>query len=253
MLSTLGVVVSAVVVAAGLVEFLAWPVESALIFGVLIAATDPIAVLAMFKGTGIKGRLRLLVETESLFNDGVAAVLFALVLTWAQATSTELTTATMAAALVLMTGGGNGNCVQRRSHRAGGTDIRPFGGSHTDFCRRLRIISARRELPLFGCAGDCRGRPSGGKSGRTQEGEERNRFSSDGRSFVVSLWEFAAFIANSLIFLLIGLAVAAMPLSGISTRSIVVAIGLVLVGRALAVYPLCLVFRLSAWAVPIRE
>jgi len=82
-LSTLGVVISAVVVAAGMVKFLAWPAAPAVVFGVLIAATDPIAVLAMFKDTGIKGRRRLLVESESLFNDGVAAVLFALVLTWA--------------------------------------------------------------------------------------------------------------------------------------------------------------------------
>jgi monovalent cation:H+ antiporter, CPA1 family len=80
-LSTLGVVISAVVVAAGMVTFLAWPAAPAVVFGVLIAATDPIAVLAMFKDTGIKGRLRLLVESESLFNDGVAAVFFALVLT----------------------------------------------------------------------------------------------------------------------------------------------------------------------------
>ena len=72
-LSTLGVVISAVVVAAGMVKFLAWPPAPALVFGVLIAATDPIAVLAMFKDTGIKGRLRLLVESESLFNDGVAS------------------------------------------------------------------------------------------------------------------------------------------------------------------------------------
>ena len=85
-LSTLGVVITAVVVAAGMANFLAWPIAPAVVFGVLIAATDPIAVLAMFKDTGIKGRLRLLVESESLFNDGVAAVLFVLVLTWAQAT-----------------------------------------------------------------------------------------------------------------------------------------------------------------------
>ena len=56
-LSTLGVVITAVVVAAGMVHFLAWPTAPALVFGVLIAATDPIAVLAMFKDTGIKGRL----------------------------------------------------------------------------------------------------------------------------------------------------------------------------------------------------
>src|ERR1039457_6302512 len=79
-LSTLGVVISAVFVTTGMVYILNWPLAPALVFSVLIAATDPIAVIAMFKDTGIKGRLRLLVESESLFNDGVAAVLFALVL-----------------------------------------------------------------------------------------------------------------------------------------------------------------------------
>jgi monovalent cation:H+ antiporter, CPA1 family len=40
-LSTLGVVISAVVVAAGMVKFLAWPAAPGVVFGVLIAATDP--------------------------------------------------------------------------------------------------------------------------------------------------------------------------------------------------------------------
>jgi monovalent cation:H+ antiporter, CPA1 family len=42
-LSTLGVVIAAAVVAAGMVRLLAWPTAPALTFGVLIAATDPIA------------------------------------------------------------------------------------------------------------------------------------------------------------------------------------------------------------------
>ncbi len=54
-------------------------------FGALISATDPVAIIAMFKDNKIHGRLRLLVESESLFNDGAAAVLFSLALTWAQA------------------------------------------------------------------------------------------------------------------------------------------------------------------------
>ena len=106
-LSTFGVCISAVVVAAGLMTFLAWPAAAAIVFGVLIGATDPIAVLAMFKDTGIGGRVRLLVESESLFNDGVAAVLFVLVVTWVQATDTaQLTTTTVTRTLVFMTGGG---------------------------------------------------------------------------------------------------------------------------------------------------
>ncbi|HWU55251.1 MAG TPA: cation:proton antiporter, partial [Rhizomicrobium sp.] len=84
-LSTVGVAISAAVTAAGMWQILGWPLASALLFGVLIAATDPVAVIALFKDLGVKGRLRLLVESESLFNDGVAAVLFALVLAWARA------------------------------------------------------------------------------------------------------------------------------------------------------------------------
>ncbi|MGD0142835.1 MAG: cation:proton antiporter, partial [Rhizomicrobium sp.] len=106
-LSTLGVAISAVVVAAGMAYFLKWPLAPALVFGVLIAATDPVAVIAMFKDTGMKGRLRLLVESESLFNDGVAAVLFGLVLTWAQLSGhTSPGAASVATALSLTSGGG---------------------------------------------------------------------------------------------------------------------------------------------------
>src|SRR4029077_2111408 len=106
-LATLGVVISAIVVAIGTASLLGWPMSSALVFGVLIAATDPVAVIAMFKDTGVKGRLRLLVESESLLNDGVAAVLFALVLASAQAVGGESTTAVqIAQALVLTAGGG---------------------------------------------------------------------------------------------------------------------------------------------------
>ncbi len=67
--------------AGGLVFALAWPVGSALAFGALIGATDPIAVIALLKDTGVKGRLALLIESESLANDGVAALVFTIVLT----------------------------------------------------------------------------------------------------------------------------------------------------------------------------
>jgi len=79
-LATFGVVLCAAVVAAGLTMGLHWPLGPALAFGALIAATDPIAVIALLRETGVKGRLRLLIESESLLNDGVAALLFTLIL-----------------------------------------------------------------------------------------------------------------------------------------------------------------------------
>ena len=52
------------------------PLQAALVFGVLIAATDPISVLALFKEMGAPKRLGVIIEGESLFNDGTAVVLF---------------------------------------------------------------------------------------------------------------------------------------------------------------------------------
>ena len=46
----------------------------ALIFGALISATDPIAVVAIFRDMGTPKRLAVLLEGESLLNDGTAIV-----------------------------------------------------------------------------------------------------------------------------------------------------------------------------------
>jgi CPA1 family monovalent cation:H+ antiporter len=72
---------------------------------VLIAATDPVAVIAMFKDNRTEGRLRLLVESESLFNDGVAAVLFTLAVAGMQVAGTS-TWFDAGKTLLLTAGGG---------------------------------------------------------------------------------------------------------------------------------------------------
>ena len=106
-LAVVGTLIAAAVMMAGLVVGLGWPFSAALLFGALIAATDPVAVIAMFKDNNITGRLRLLVESESLFNDGVAAVLFTLALAWAQGGGDEFSSpATLASAVLLTVGGG---------------------------------------------------------------------------------------------------------------------------------------------------
>jgi len=62
----------------GLVDGIPW--APAVAFGALISATDPVAVIAFFRSIGVPKRLTILVEGESLFNDGVAFVVFIIAL-----------------------------------------------------------------------------------------------------------------------------------------------------------------------------
>ncbi|HJN71933.1 MAG TPA: sodium:proton antiporter [Phycisphaerales bacterium] len=76
-----GVLVSTVLVAVAIRPFLgdqAW--LPALLFGAMLAPTDPISVLATLKTAKAPSRLKTLIEGESLFNDGTGVVLFLILL-----------------------------------------------------------------------------------------------------------------------------------------------------------------------------
>jgi CPA1 family monovalent cation:H+ antiporter len=65
-----------------------------------------------------------------------------------------------------------------------------------------------------------------------------------GRAAVEEFWEYAAFVANSLIFLLIGMRLANQDY-GFVLLPALIAIGVVILGRAFAIYPLSLLFARS--------
>ena len=75
-----GTLVGTFLVGGLVVQFLHISWAAALAFGALISATDPVAVIAFFRSLGVSKRLTILVEGESLFNDGVAIVIFNLAL-----------------------------------------------------------------------------------------------------------------------------------------------------------------------------
>lgn len=56
------------------------PLLVTLLFGAIISATDPVAVLSLFKEYGAPHRLTLIFEGESLFNDGTAFAIFLVIL-----------------------------------------------------------------------------------------------------------------------------------------------------------------------------
>ena len=64
-----------------------FPWIAALITGAILAATDPVAVVAKLREMNAPGRISVLLEGESLFNDATAIVLFGLFLSMATATS----------------------------------------------------------------------------------------------------------------------------------------------------------------------
>lgn len=78
LLAIVGVLLSTIIVAGIVSVGTGLPLGVALVFGSLIAATDPVSVVAIFRKLGAPKRLEVLLEGESLFNDGTAIVLFGL-------------------------------------------------------------------------------------------------------------------------------------------------------------------------------
>lgn len=85
MLAVLGTIASTFIVAVAVwwllpLFGLSLPLPWCLVFGALISPTDPIAVIGILKSAGVPGDIRLVVSSESLFNDGVGIVLFTVLL-----------------------------------------------------------------------------------------------------------------------------------------------------------------------------
>jgi CPA1 family monovalent cation:H+ antiporter len=253
-LAGLGTLVSAAFVATSMTTLLDWPLMSALVFGALIAATDPVAIIAMFKDNRIKGRMRLLVESESLLNDGAAAVLFVMALAYAQSGGADQTAAATTLTLVKIVFGG----VVVGALSGGAAILASLRTSEHLIEAALTTIAAFGSFLIaeyFHVSGVLATVTAGlvmGNLGLLSE-QEGGYISLRGREFVLSFWDFAAFLANSVVFLLIGADVASMPFGAIGVTPLALAIVTVLCARAIVVYPLSSLFLASRWKISFRE
>lgn len=225
---------------------LAWDWGSAALFGILIAATDPVSVIATFKEAGVRGRARLLIEAESLLNDGTAAVAFVAalgilagehqgVVSISSALSvtivgSPLIGAIVAAVCMLLAGRTPDYLVEITF-----TTLAAYGSFF--LAERFQLSGVLAALTAGLVVGNLRSKV----------------FITDiGRHALESFWEYAAFIANSLIFLLIGAQEAQQHFKGLWIP-VGMAIALVTLGRALSVYPICAIFHRNRYAVERRH
>jgi len=216
------------------------------LFGILIAATDPVSVIATFKETSVQGRLLLLVEAESLFNDATAAVGFSIVLALAGGQSVNAGNVIGATAWMIFGGLMIGAAV------AG--IILLFTHNTSDHLIELALstVAAYGSFLIaeqFHASGVLSTLTAGiliGNFGLPVS------YSDKGRASLVDFWEFAAFISNSLIFLLIGIREATENYAG-ALWPVIIAIFVVTLGRAAAIYPLSALFNKSKLKIELKH
>lgn len=216
----------------------------ALVFGAMMSATDPVSVVPLFRSLGVPKRLQVLMEGESLFNDGTAIVIFALmesiVFTAQRATGGELILIQLTEFL-RVAGGGlvvglflgwlvSQMIIQINDHliETTLTTVLAFGAYM--MAEQLHVSGVLAVVAAGLVNGNIGPR---GMSPTT-------------RIVVTNFWELAAFLSNSFLFLLIGLEMRLDELLS-SWQLILLATLAVLLARAVVIYGLTFINRSVPW------
>lgn len=261
-LAVVSLVVSTVVIGGALFYLLAFlgfhvPFIVTLLFGALISATDPVAVLALFKEYGAPRRLSLIFEGESLFNDATAVALFLVLLAVAEdgyhGASTVLEGVVSFSSMMvggvifgIIAGGIFAKLVGlARENEVASITLTivlahvtfilseivshhlVFGGFHFYLSP---IIATTVAALLMGNYG-------------------RSKINPRAEEFVEKLWGQLAFLSNSLIFILIGILFVNVPkLDGTLIGVVGITILIVAIARAISIYPVLGVFNAASAA-----
>jgi CPA1 family monovalent cation:H+ antiporter len=249
-LSVVGVCL-AVGLTGGILHYvIAMPWSVALLFGAMISATDPVSVLALFKEAGLPKRLSVLVEGESLLNDGTAVVVFRILLTIVAGSAVEMNSGMLWSSVrefgfVVVGGLAVGAVVGLISATVTAyindhlleitlTTITAYGSYLLAESFHVSPVIAVLAAGLIV-----------GSYGRTTGMTPTTQIA------VTSFWEYAAFVANSLVFLLIGLEIRVSPLTA-SAGMVAWAVAAMLVSRVVTVYGVVGLTNLLGAKVPLR-
>ncbi|MDP2343668.1 MAG: sodium:proton antiporter [Deltaproteobacteria bacterium] len=214
-----------------------------LVFAAILAATDPIAVVSVFKSLGVPKRLAVLIEGESLLNDGTAVVLVGIILALALGGSLSVPAATLQFAFMVgvggLIGGGIGYAVSLVIQRVDDpmieitlTTIAAWGSfmiaEQTHASGVIATVAAGMVCGNYG---------------------KRTGMSPSTIVATETFWEYVAFALNSLVFLLIGFEVQIDDILA-NWAPILVAWGAVTGARAVVVFGVAGLLRKSSERIP---
>jgi CPA1 family monovalent cation:H+ antiporter len=217
--------------------------QYALVFGALIAATDPIAVVAVFRSLGAPRRLSVLLEGESLLNDGTAIVFFTLSLSLVMGVSVTAWQLTADFLKIVgfgaLIGAAVGLAVSQVIKQIDDamieitlTTIAAYGSfvtaEHFHFSGVIAVVVAGVLCGNYGA---------------------RTGMTPSTRVAVQTFWEYVAFALNSMVFLLIGLEVHLDALFG-SWKAILAAYLIVTAGRGLVIFAVSGLLRKTREKIP---
>ena len=250
----------------------------ALLFGTLISATDPVAVIALFKEFGVPKRLMVLVEGESLFNDASAIVVFGVILYVVVSGDIppEVADYSVLQKIVYWLGFAIGFSIPAFLKTFfGGLVVGAIIGSLAYYpitlVRNNQLIQATISLVIaYGVfivaehGLHVSGVVAVVAAGSIVAWAFATKLAPEVRHYLGEFWEYAAFLANSLIFLLVGIHTTsfiidlfsnpermATGLIGIA-GSLVVAIAAILISRATSVFGLTWFVNLFQRSDPVE-
>ncbi|WP_270182585.1 cation:proton antiporter [Alkalihalobacillus sp. CinArs1] len=209
------------------------PIPVAFVFAALMSATDPVSVLSIFKSMGVNHKLSTTIEGESLFNDGLAVVLFKISafsllaymdMGWGGLTSGVLEFVKVVAGGLLI-GGGFGYAVSILTKYFDDYPLEIifsvilFYGAYiaAESIHVSGVIAVVIAALTFGNFGSKVG------------------MSPTTRLNINNFWDVAALLANSIVFLMVGLEITRIEFAD-KWGTIGLALLIVLVGRSIAVY-----------------
>lgn len=245
--AVVGVIICVLGISFALAEFTALPLATALLVGASLSATDPVSVVALFRELGAPKRLTVLMEGESLFNDGVAVVAFVLLVGIPLGVEQFSLTNTIVSFITFVGVGIGIGC------------LIGFGISYVT--QRFDIPLVEQSLTLVSAYGTYLVTEELGGSGVIGVvtvglilGNFGSRIGMNPRTrlLVSEFWEFLAFFVNSIVFLLIGDQIRFSSLAK-NLNLIIISIIALVITRFVAIYGLGIISNLFTEKITFKE